>query len=94
MTEAEHNKGPWYQDGPAVYADDGQEIAIMSSNPSLTATWANASLIASAPETAAQRDELLAALEVTVKRFMDEGYDAVNFEEAIAAIANAKGETA
>ena len=85
MTETEHNKGPWYQDGPAVYADDEQEIAIMSSNPSLTATWANASLIAAAPE-------MLAALEATVKRFMDEGYDAVNFEEAIAAIAKAKGE--
>ena len=81
----QHAAGPWgYYGGIDVRKIGGAAIARVSLNGNADEVRANGRLIAAAPD-------LLAALEVTVKRFMDEGYDSTNFEEAIAAIAKAKG---
>ena len=87
----EHTPGPWgvkarYK-SRVVESQAGEAVAgvYMPSGDNVLVQQANGRLIAAAPD-------LLDALEVTVKRFMDEGYDSTNFEEAIDAIAKARGE--
>ena len=84
---SKHTPGPWEYNGSSdVKQNNGTGVARVALNGSADEIKSNARLIAAAPD-------MLEAIEVTLKRFMDdEGYDAVNFEELIAAIAKARGE--
>ena len=91
----EHTPGPWGVDftqsldgAVIVQTDTGMcigEAYYLGVHDGQPDGAVNARFIAAGPD-------MLEALEVTVKRFMDEGYDSTNFEEAIDAIAKARGE--
>lgn len=73
-SEGKHTPGPWEQDGLTVRSSRG--IIAKCPVPQDGGTFDcqdNARLIAAAPETKAQRDELLAAIKELLFHFTDDG---------------------
>ena len=94
---AKHTSEPWTFDRPWINSAEGGPICtINDSNPNRDA---DARLIVAAPETAVQRDEMLAVLEA-VESTLDCGEDGTGWyfigaslaKEVSDAIAKAKGE--
>ena len=89
---AGHTPGPWRVLFPGIYhVENPYPIAkVHRTDRSGPEIDANARLIAEAPETAEQRDELLATLELVSELMSTEEYnDSLNIIDA--AIAKAKG---
>ena len=81
-----HTKGKWeissYRSGEIWVGADYHIATCHKSSTSPETMEANARLIAAAPETAKQRDDLLAACELLLKTLLKAGYDP-EIEEAV-----------